>query len=83
MTERKRRSDPVRARLKTLIVTILTGVAMAFPTPQTAAQQPPKKFVLHATPKPLPSVPFWNSDGKTLQITDFRGRVILLNIWAT
>lgn len=36
-----------------------------------------------ATPRPVPVVSFVNGDGKSMTSADFRGRTILLNIWAT
>lgn len=65
-------------------VTALTISLLAvFAAPSSIAQQPPGKFVVHATPQSLPSITFWDGEGKTLRIADFRGRVVLLNIWAT
>jgi thiol-disulfide isomerase/thioredoxin len=51
--------------------------------PASIAQQPLKRFVVHSVPQPLPTITFWNGNGTALRIADFRGRVILLNIWAT
>jgi thiol-disulfide isomerase/thioredoxin len=34
-------------------------------------------------PRPLPEINFADGDGRTLTLTVFRGRVVLLNIWAT
>ena len=36
-----------------------------------------------AAPKPLPEIRFRDEAGRTLTLADFKGRVILLNIWAT
>ena len=65
------------------VIALLIGLAAALSAPQSIAQQPPKNFVVHAAPQPVPTITFWNGDGKSFRITDFRGRVILLNIWAT
>lgn len=46
-------------------------------TGQIAAIQTP------AQPKPLPPLSFQGPDGKTLSLDDFRGRTVLLNLWAT
>lgn len=35
------------------------------------------------TPKPATDIPFLGPDGKSLTLADFRGKTILLNIWAT
>jgi thiol-disulfide isomerase/thioredoxin len=34
-------------------------------------------------PRPLPEIIFADGDGHALSLADFRGRVVLLNIWAT
>ena len=34
-------------------------------------------------PHPVPDISFINGDGNTLLLSDFRGKVVLLNIWAT
>lgn len=38
---------------------------------------------LHDEPQPMLSPPFTDGDGRDLTLDDFRGRVVLLNIWAT
>jgi thiol-disulfide isomerase/thioredoxin len=40
-------------------------------------------FVVHPEPVPAPDLAFAGGDGKTLTLADFRGRVVLLNLWAT
>lgn len=40
-------------------------------------------FNVHPTPRPLPEIAFKDKDGKDLLLSNFKGRVILLNIWAT
>lgn len=37
----------------------------------------------HDAPRELRSPPFVDSDGRELTLADFRGRVVLLNVWAT
>ncbi len=34
-------------------------------------------------PRPLPPLPFVTEDGTTQSLADFRGKVVLLNVWAT
>lgn len=48
-----------------------------------AAQEPPKNFVLHEAPKPVASIAFEDDQGRARSLADFRGKVVLLNIWAT
>ena len=38
---------------------------------------------LHDAPRELLSPPFIDGDGRELTLADFRGRVVLLNVWAT
>lgn len=41
------------------------------------------RFAALERPRPLPEVRFVDGDGRALTLADFRGRVVLLNIWAT
>ncbi|WP_198294130.1 TlpA disulfide reductase family protein [Ensifer sp. BR816] len=43
----------------------------------------PKGFVLSDGPKPVPDVRFTDGDGRPGALADFRGKVVLLNVWAT
>jgi len=40
-------------------------------------------LTLATTPKPLPELAFTDAAGKTLSLADFKGRVLLVNLWAT
>jgi thiol-disulfide isomerase/thioredoxin len=40
-------------------------------------------FVRKTSPQPLPAFTFQDADGKPLTIADFKGKVVLLNLWAT
>lgn len=48
-----------------------------------AAQQTPKNFIVHQAPKPVASIAFEDQRGRARNLADFRGKVVLLNIWAT
>lgn len=54
------------------------GLALAA-TPAVA--RPPMR--LHEAPRELLSPPFADGEGRALTLADFRGRVVLLNVWAT
>jgi thiol-disulfide isomerase/thioredoxin len=41
------------------------------------------KLDVPATPRPAPTQTFTDADGKTVSIADFKGRVVVLNLWAT
>lgn len=62
------------------------GGANAAPIP--AVRTPPPEpmefpFDLLDPPRPLPELRFVDGEGRPLTLADFRGKVILLNIWAT
>jgi len=40
-------------------------------------------FVFKKAPTPLPDVRFLNGKGETVSLADWRGKVVLLNLWAT
>lgn len=48
-----------------------------------AALAGPLGFTIHDAPQDLPEVRFVTEDGARKTLEDFRGKVILLNIWAT
>ncbi len=43
----------------------------------------PQGFALHDTPQPVANVRYLNSDGSRGELADFRGKTVLLNVWAT
>jgi thiol-disulfide isomerase/thioredoxin len=66
------------------LATAFVAAALAGAAPRAApADRPHPNFVLHQVPQPLPALPFADGDGKTLDLDAFRGKVVLLNIWAT
>ena len=64
------------------LVLIVLSIALVLAQPVSAADAP-HKFALHPTPKPVPEIQFQDSEGNSLTLQDFRGKVVLLNIWAT
>ena len=62
------------------ILSLVAGLGLAV---NKAAIAAPQNFAMSETPKPLPELQFTDSDGKTLTLADFKGKVVLLNIWAT
>ena len=73
---------------------ILCGAAAALALPATAtpslagvkpdmARGAMDRFKLARTPKPLPDLEILNADDKPMKLSDFKGRVVLLNFWAT
>jgi thiol-disulfide isomerase/thioredoxin len=56
---------------------LLAGMAIA------SAQQLPRNFILHEAPKQIASIAFEDGQGRPRSLAEFRGKVVLLNIWAT
>lgn len=42
-----------------------------------------EKFALTTPPKPMPEITFVDADAKPLKLADYKGKVVLLNFWAT
>jgi thiol-disulfide isomerase/thioredoxin len=60
---------------------VLLLLLIATMSPAAAAADP--KFVMLDPPKAVPDVRFVDGDGRNRALSDFKGRVVLLNIWAT
>ncbi len=43
----------------------------------------PQGFALHDTPQPVANVRYLNEDGSQGDMADFRGKTVLVNVWAT
>ena len=50
---------------------------------QPAGAQAPAGFAVHESPRPLPDIHFENAQGEAMSLADLRGKIVLLNIWAT
>jgi thiol-disulfide isomerase/thioredoxin len=65
----------------------VTAMAIALPALAAsippAAAQAPTGFAMHESFRPLPQIEFENGQGEAVSLADFRGKVVLLNIWAT
>ena len=48
-----------------------------------AAHKRPANFVVHEAPRPLPEIGFEDGGANARRLADFRGKVVLLNVWAT
>lgn len=48
----------------------------------SAAPKAPE-FAMHGTPRPLPNIAFADGDNRARTLADFRGKTVLLNLWAT
>lgn len=65
--------------MKRLALFIAATLAMAV----FAAAAPPGNFVLRSPPAPVPALAMADGQGKASGLADFRGKFVLLNVWAT
>ncbi|XNO42102.1 TlpA family protein disulfide reductase (plasmid) [Sinorhizobium meliloti] len=65
--------------MRLLLFAMLAVLAMAPP----GLPGPPPQFVLHDTPVAVPELQFDDGEGQARSLVDFRGKVVLLNVWAT
>jgi thiol-disulfide isomerase/thioredoxin len=67
-----------------LAIAIITLI----PARHAVADNPPltgwmEQFILNETPLPVPETAMQNGEGETLTLNSFRGKVLLVNFWAT
>ena len=68
---------------------LLAGASAFFALPALANLGPEllkgtlAKFQLAKEPKPLPELAFNDADDKPLKLADYKGKIVLLNFWAT
>lgn len=65
----------------TWLILAAFAAAIAFAPPAVA--EPPPNFAIHQVPKPMPAISFTDREGQPRTLESFRGKVVLLNIWAT
>ena len=65
----------------------IVGSSHQRPGVASTAEAPPPSatagFVFYAQPSVLPEIRFMDGEGRNLSLADFRGKPIILNIWAT
>ena len=61
-----------------LLVALSAGLA-------AESEKPPKigEFIPVSPPQPAPELSFTDLDGKTVTLADFKGKLLVLNLWAT
>ena len=69
-----------RSKLVPVVAIVLLPLAVSI---QPAEAQAPAGFVVHESPRSLAEIEFENGEGETSSLAEFRGKVVLLNIWAT
>jgi cytochrome oxidase Cu insertion factor (SCO1/SenC/PrrC family) len=62
-----------------VLVALVAAALAAAATPDFEAMQ----IQPYEPPKPAPALALPNLDGKTVQLQDYRGKVVLLFFWAT
>ena len=62
------------------LVAIAVALALATWVSETNRQLP---LQLHSAPLKLPQLSFEDGEGQRRTLADFRGRFVLLNVWAT
>ncbi len=78
----------MRAFVRILGLAVSFATAVALSHPAAAAEKPPvsgwmEQFSFIEPPRPAPQTPFAAGDGTEVTMADFRGRVLLVNFWAT
>lgn len=67
-----------------LVAALAAGFALRyFESPSGGSKAGPLRFAMHVRPKEAANVAFVTGDSVPMTLNDFRGRVVLLNIWAT
>ena len=62
---------------------ITVGAAALVGGTHAAAQQKPVPYTVHPAPRALPDIEFKDREGKEVRLSNFKGKVVLLNVWAT
>jgi thiol-disulfide isomerase/thioredoxin len=65
-----------------LAAAIVASLSLHWATP-VGGQQAPPNFIIHSAAKQVADISFTDERGRTLRLNDFRGKTVLLNIWAT
>lgn len=72
---------------RTALIGLCLGIGLALPAwaepPADLASGAMANFTILPEPKPGPEVSFVNGEGEALSLADFRGKVLLVNLWAT
>jgi thiol-disulfide isomerase/thioredoxin len=70
-------------RALALTVLLVVPGALACGQAASAGQPPLGVFIPASRPPPAPSVGFTDLDGKAVSLSDFAGKPVLINLWAT
>lgn len=73
----------LRRRLCIFAAVWLMAASSVLAVADADAQEAVMPFPLHDSPRVLPELRFQDGEGAERSLSDFRGKVVLLNIWAT
>lgn len=74
----------MKSALHLLAMVCLAAATIVATNPQfAAAQDVLKNFIVHEAPKPVPAIDFADAQKQVHNLAEFKGRVVVLNIWAT
>jgi thiol-disulfide isomerase/thioredoxin len=59
------------------------GFGVRLVLPEESAVVAPRNFLMRDSPAAIPALQFSDGEGRARTLADFRGKVVLLNIWAT
>lgn len=62
---------------------MLVGTAALVGGAKAAGAEKPVPFTVHPSPRAIADIAFRDRDGKEFRLSDFKGKVALLNVWAT
>lgn len=68
--------------MKRLFPAAIAGIAI-LAVAYLAAAGPPKNFVFRDAPAPVPVLQFTGETDEPQTLAEFRGKIVLLNVWAT
>ncbi|WP_246812040.1 TlpA family protein disulfide reductase [Microvirga sp.] len=63
------------------VLTVALGLALGLSA--AGAAEAPARLIVHETPRPIPELSFEDEGGRQVSLADLRGRIVVLNIWAT
>jgi thiol-disulfide isomerase/thioredoxin len=71
------------SRIMVAALVLVASTVGAAAEPAAEPDIKPGEFIPVAPPQPAPEISFDALDGKPLALADFRGRFLILNVWAT
>src|SRR3972149_4380061 len=73
----------VAAAIAGMVGLAAAALAVYFSSPQAGGVPKGLPFVSSGTPRQIPEFQFQDASGRARSLAEFRGRLVLLNIWAT